>query len=220
MPGISQHPPFLVFSGRHRTVAEMLRVIVSARPQWFLMENVRQVPDVVVEGYTVQRLPVMDWEFGGSQRRLRHIQFGSLDGSIIRPTRTVDARSVTARAVLCRMTNPHDRESRRLNKQGFPNLNLPAFTKLARAKAIGNGVPFRMGHALATAVSLRSVATAADCPCGCGRRITGKQLMATASCRKRRERERKQPRRRITSRGVTVAAAKSRSPDAHAARSR
>lgn len=171
-----------------RTVTEFLRCIDESQPAWFLMENVRNVPDVRIPGYTVQRIDLTDCECGGRQRRLRHIQFGSQDGSIIRPMRTKTARPVTP-AVLCR-AKQSDRHSRRLSAQSAPPLPLRSLTKTARARAIGNAVPWTMAVALARAVTLRSGVTPDDCICGCGRRITERARHANASCRKRMERRR------------------------------
>ncbi len=172
-----------------RLVLEFLRVIDESRPQWFLMENVRNAPTVAVPGYTVQRLGITDIECGGKQRRLRHIQFGSLSGQIIRPERierTVRGRSVTP-AVLCRAAT-NDRHSRRVERQSCPPLPLRSLTSGARARAIGNGVPFTMGVTLARAVTDRGDRTVTDCICNCGRVTSGRAQTATASCRKRMQR--------------------------------
>lgn len=172
-----------------RLVRQFLRVIDEARPQWFLMENVRRVPDVRVEGYTVQRLGIFDSECGGKQKRLRHIQFGSLVGDIIRPERTESSRSVTA-AVMCRASKS-DRHSRRLSRQSASDLPLRSLTKAARDRVIGNAVPLTMAKTLGHAVRCRSVITETDCACGCGRTINpARQKSATASCRKRLQRKR------------------------------
>lgn len=193
-----------------RLVQHFLRLIDESRPAWFLMENVRNVPNVAVEGYHVQRLDLTDADCGGKQRRLRHIQFGSTDGAIIRPERTKRTRPVTP-AVLCRY-EPQQRHSRRLSAQGAPRLPLRSLTKSARARTVGNAVPWSMAITLARAVTCRSSVTEADCICGCGRSVvTGRQLQATAACRKRMERRRKTPLRTLT-----VPATVSQSSDAKA----
>ncbi|MFM9964421.1 MAG: DNA cytosine methyltransferase [Planctomycetaceae bacterium] len=186
-----------------RLVGHFLRAIAESQPQWFLMENVRNVPDVRVEGYSVQRLHITDAECGGKQSRLRAIQFGSRDGSVIRPLRTEGLRPVTP-AVLCRMTGPHDRHSRRIEKQGAPPLPLKSLTRAARALAIGNAVSFPMALTLAEAVAARSPANHCDCPCGCGR-VTARGTQATASCRKRQQRRRQCHTRTIGPEAANVA---------------
>lgn len=171
-----------------RLVTEFLRVVDQAQPSWFLMENVRMVPNVAIEGYRVQRLDLTDCECGGKQRRLRHLQFGSRVGNIIRPERLADARPVT-RAVLGKF-DANDRHGDRVAAQGFTGLTLRSLTKSARAQCIGNGVPLRMGTTLARAVKNQSSITDDDCICGCGRVTSGNAVHATASCRKRMERRR------------------------------
>lgn len=59
-----------------RMLQEYLRIVTETKPIWFLLENVRRVPDVLCEGYTIQRFDLTALECGLSQRRLRHFQFG------------------------------------------------------------------------------------------------------------------------------------------------
>ena len=199
--GVIGGPPCQNYSTANRTrnrdegdrlVLEFLRCLDESRPKWWLMENVPNVPTVAVEGYHVQRLDLTDWECGGTQQRLRHIQFGSMDGSIIRPARTNRGRRVTraAAAVLCRQAQ-HERHSRRVATQGAPALPLRAFTRTARAKLIGNAVSLPMALVLAAAVLSRGPVTSRDCVCLCGRvTANSKQTLATAACRKRMQRRR------------------------------
>ena len=63
-----------------RMLNEFARVVTEAQPAWFLMENVPQVPDIHVTGYTVQRFNCFAYEFGLKQRRNRCFQFGCRDG--------------------------------------------------------------------------------------------------------------------------------------------
>ena len=211
--GVIGGPPCQNYSdaNRHRDTAEgdrlvghFLRVVNESRPAWFLMENVRAVPTVQLPGYHVQRLDLTDCECGGRQKRLRHVQFGTPRGfaEIIRPLRTSDARPVTP-PVLCRMAGKNDRHSRRVARQGSPPLPLRSLTSAARARAIGNAVPWAMGLALARAVTARSSVTADDCVCLCGRQVTPPARHATAACRKRMERRRR-------GHGRTLAIAESR----------
>ena len=198
--GVIAGPPCQNFSdaNRHRARAEgvrllqeCLRCIWECRPNWFVIENVRNVPDVALPGYHVQRLDLIDVECGGHQRRLRHIQFGSLNGDVIRPIRTPSTRSVTAKTVLCRPRSQHDRPVRRAAAQGVGGLRLRSLTSAARSRVIGNAVPLAIARSLAAAVSLRSPIESSDCECLCGRRVTGKARFATPACRKRAERRRR-----------------------------
>ncbi|MCA9136282.1 MAG: DNA cytosine methyltransferase [Planctomycetales bacterium] len=212
--GIIGGPPCQGFSAtnmhrsnpRHKSVRlsrEMLghfvRIVEECRPRWFLCENVPAVPNVRVPGFPyVQRLPLCDWECGGVQIRTRHIQFGHAESWIIRPERSVIERSKIGRKPEAITTKPVSRwESYALHcrKQGLPeSLALPGWTKEAKFRAVGNGVPLAMGRALAAAVVNASPKDAADCPCGCGRRLVGKQRASTASCRKRLQMMRDCPR--------------------------
>lgn len=173
-----------------RLVLEFLRLIDESRPQWWLMENVRNVPDVAIDGYHVQRLDLDARECGCPQRRLRHLQFGSLSGDIIRPVRTPTSRRVTP-TVMTRPRSQHDRPARRKRAQGCAALRLSAFTAAARSRLIGNGVPIPMAIVLAEAVASRGPVTASDCICLCGRPVSGQARQATPACRKRMERRRR-----------------------------
>src|SRR5581483_2576738 len=175
-----------------RLVLEFLRVIDESRPIWWLMENVRNVPDVRIPGYSVQRLDCWDWEFGGRTGRLRHIQFGHVAGWIIRPARTSSRRPVTPVPTLTTApAGPGDRHCRRCAKMGLPPLPLSSFTPAARRRVIGNGVPFGMGFALARAVTGAGPVTPADCVCGCGRTVCRGRSHATVACRQRTSRRRR-----------------------------
>lgn len=189
-----------------RLVRHYLRIVHESAADWFLMESVRNVPDVRLIGYHVQRIDMLDTEFGGKQSRLRHIQFGHRLGHIIRPRRTLTPRRVTpVSTVTTAPCGPGDRHGRRCAKQGIETLPLRALTPTARRRVIGNGVPAGMGDALAIAVSRAGPVTPFDCVCGCGRELDMNDRMpwkaakhATAACRKRMERRRKGHTRSVT----------------------
>jgi len=188
--GVIGGPPCQDFSKARRSeptgqglelISEFARIVIEAEPDWWLAENVPSVPDIKIGAYSWQRLDLRASDFGSKQRRLRHVQFGSLDGSqlvINRPSEetgtepTVLAsgiRSIAEKAAL----------------QGLPsNFDIPAFTRTALRRAIGNGVPYGMARALAEAVEHRSDDVEL-CACGCGRPIYGRQKAATGACRKR-----------------------------------
>ena len=172
-------------------LAELLRVIDESRPEWVLIENVPQVPDVLHPLYSHQRLDIADCECGGSQLRRRHIQFLSLKGDIIRPERL--RRRHRHAAILTAATAASSHTYAEIcRRQGFAGpVTLPGWSREAKVRAIGNGVPLAIGRALAIAVSQRSAPDRHDCVCGCGRRITPPALQAGAACRKRMERRRK-----------------------------
>lgn len=74
---------------------EFCRIVAEAQPRWFLIENVPRVPDVLIEGYHVQRFDLDARECGLKQRRRRHFHFGSRDGLriVIRRRFTAQAQS-------------------------------------------------------------------------------------------------------------------------------
>ena len=93
--GVIGGPPCQGFSSanRYRTNSdhpsvknsiEMLnqfcRVVIECQPVWWALENVPAVPNVSVDGYSVQRVAISDQECGGPQIRMRHVQFGHRDG--------------------------------------------------------------------------------------------------------------------------------------------
>lgn len=195
-----------------RNSREMLwhtvRIILECRPEWFLIENVPCVPDVRIDGYSIQRIPITDLECGGVQLRSRHIQFGSLNGDIIRPQRVkecllirnkklirgIPVRSKNGNKLLRRksVTTKTDRWTDYpdlCRSQGLATpIELPGWYRTAKFKAVGNGVPLRMGKTLAEAVVCRAQRNpGADCQCDCGRSVSARALTATASCRKRKQ---------------------------------
>ena len=168
------------------------RIITECQPEWFLIENVPRVPYVRIAGYTVQRIPITDQECGGVQLRSRHVQFGSRSGHVIRPERVNDSsrnrkKGRPAKALTTKTERWKDFPDV-CRRQGLETpIELPGWTRIAKVKAVGNGVPLRMGRALAAAIVDRAGPRDSDCLCGCGRQVSGKQLTATASCRKRKQ---------------------------------
>jgi DNA (cytosine-5)-methyltransferase 1 len=172
---------------------EFERVVAECWPAWWLLENVPTVPDARVEGYAVQRLDLNARECGLRQVRLRHFQFGSLDGSVISPERRAPVGSPLAIALAS--------EGERTDRRGWPDFceaqGLPRdfdveMSVSAKYRAVGNGVPVPMARVIARAIAERKVSHGLRlCACGCGRTVTGKQVMAGAGCRKRMQRRRR-----------------------------
>lgn len=172
---------------------EFHRVVLEARPTWWLLENVAQVPDLVIDGYSHQRIDINASECGLPQNRLRHFQFGHRDGHVItvnRQPRIVDLEPC------CTASEGSDQSRRDYGRfcqlQGLSGaLNLPAFTLSAKYRAVGNGVPIPMARLLASAIlHSRPAGSIRLCACGCGRPVYGRALLAEASCRKRMQRRR------------------------------
>lgn len=170
-------------------LAELVRVVVQARPAWFLIENVPTVPTVQVPGYAVQRFDLRASECGLPHRRLRHFQFGSASGKAL----VIDRGKRAAESV----PTPLATEAARKHRRGWPefcalmglppDFDLPALTRGEKYKAVGNGVPIPMGRFVASCIRDCQVdpSKVQLCRCGCGRRVTGHQRSATAACRKR-----------------------------------
>lgn len=178
-------------------LARTMCIIDDCQPEWFLIENVPSVPTVRAPGYKVQRIAISDWECGGVQQRSRAIQFGSRSGDIIRPERVND-RSKNQRkgrrplSITTKPVSRHQTYADQCRRQGLVHeLQLPGWTKSAKFRAIGNGVPLSIGRAVAAAVQVRTVPGSRDCPCECGRLCSGRRKTATDSCRKRWELMRK-----------------------------
>lgn len=175
-------------------LAQFVRCVEAAEPDWFLLENVPGVPDVAPAGYLVQRFDLRANECGLAQQRLRHFQFGSRRGCVLvldRPERG----TVTQPAALAI-------EGSQLGRRGWPEFcelqglpaafELPGFTLAAKYQAVGNGVPVPMGAFIARAIrdSMLPVGAVRLCGCGCGRRVEGRATSASPACRKRLQRRR------------------------------
>lgn len=197
--GIIAGPPCQDFSKARRTkpsghgehmLVELLRVVHEARPEWFLVENVPGVPNIRHPMYHHQRLDITDCSAGGTQLRRRHIQFCSQLGHIIRPERCATRRARHTAVMATEVTAGTLTYAELCRRQGLDSpIRLPGWSRAAKIRAVGNGVPIAIGRALATAVAARSLPRCdTDCACGCGRPIAGKQAAATAACRKRIER--------------------------------
>ncbi len=168
------------------------RIITECHPEWFLIENVPRVPDVRIDGYKIQRIPITHLECGGVQLRSRHVQFGSIRGDVIRPHRVNDCTQNRKKGRPAKATTTKTEKWK-----DFPDvcrrqdleraIHLKGWTRSAKVMAVANGVPLRMGRALAAAIIDRAGPRESDCLCGCGRQVSGKQLTATTSCRKRKQ---------------------------------
>ena len=157
---------------REDLVPEFVRIVDEARPKWFLMENVPAVPDVELPPYRVHRLTLDARWVGAVQRRRRVFQFGSIDGTPLQPEivalEQIDIEppclASEGRSGKIEIKG-HDRrklsyyhQSRPWAKfcelQGLPPsfLDESPFTKEAKYRAVGNGVPLQLGRAIAKAI--------------------------------------------------------------------
>lgn len=172
-------------------IGEFKRVVLESMPDWWLLENVPQIPDVRIDTYSWQRIDLRASEFGLKQSRLRHFQFGSRDGLHLVIPR---GETVKATEPCCTATEGEKSDRRTWAEfcqlQGLPaNFKLSSFKQSARYRAVGNGVPVPMAYAVAMAIR-NPLGNVTPCACGCGRPVTGKRTRAKAACRKRIQRRR------------------------------
>lgn len=162
-------------------IPEFERCVAEARPQWFVMENVRRAPLPIVPGYIVNGYLVNNRWFGAVQNRVRRFSFGTIEGltlSLERVSReearfepAVTANSGGRRSIAVRDKNGRMRGHQgeadwaRLQRrpigllcelQGLPAeyLDNAPFTAKAKREVIANGVPLAMGRAIANAVKV------------------------------------------------------------------
>lgn len=157
-------------------IPEFERVISEAEPEWFLMENVPDAPEPVVDGYTVHSQALNNRWIGGTQNRLRRFSFGARQAGDWRGRRSEVGRLIFDDVVLfeAQEWEPAVIASGggRPNKKGIRDIaskagvaeslraqGLPAdffhhspFTIEAQQKVLGNGVPLPMGRSVARAV--------------------------------------------------------------------
>ena len=153
-------------------LSQFARVVLQAQPDWWLMENVPGVLDMQIPGYNWQRIDLYASEFGLNNRRLRHIQFGSRDNTVLVINRTRDKKAETEPAALA--SDQETRWATFVRRQGLPSdFDIPAFTSVEKRKAVGNAVPYPMARALAQAVIDRVPAGSVNlCQCGCARAVS------------------------------------------------
>jgi DNA (cytosine-5)-methyltransferase 1 len=161
-------------------IPEFERVVDEAQPTWFLMENVPDAPEPIVEGYGVISFLLNNRWVGGEQNRLRRFSFG-LRGSVCALSAYLDvvlfeafeyAPAVLAsgnkksgvQIRLDRGGRPrrkigadyasHQTVAEATRLQGLPEgfLSHAPFTVEGKQKVLGNGVPLPMGRAIAKAV--------------------------------------------------------------------
>ncbi|MDD3596754.1 DNA cytosine methyltransferase [Sulfuricurvum sp.] len=185
-------------------IDEFKRIVLECDPTWYLFENVRNAPNVIIDGYDHQRIDINQGWYEDVYR-LRHIQFGHKEGKKISWPRGVTRPGMKSAALAS-----DSRSFRELcSIQGLEDdFDLPDFTVKGKKKLVGNGVPLVMGRVIANAVRDCTVLNMCDlaaqdccdssivdncdvpviknyCACGCGRSVTGRRKTYDATCRKR-----------------------------------
>lgn len=152
---------------RLNLIPEFERCVFEARPDWFVMENVRGAPIPKVEGCQVNAVLVNNRLFGEEQNRVRRFSFGGM-GRLLALQFDPDDIAIFENPVYeyCVTASDHTggnwdnsrrgkgRTWRKMAElQGLPDdFDIPPFKREALGKAIGNGVPLPMGRAVAKAV--------------------------------------------------------------------
>jgi len=154
-------------------IPQFSRIVIEAKPDWFLMENSSLVPKVTVQGYQVQEIILNAAIFGLEQDRKRKFQFGSKTGKRIRVsvpplagTEIVEKACLASEGasgvIFNKRINGEQKSfyrarrtwARFLELQGLPPafLDHAPFTIEGKYKVVGNGVPLPMGRAIARAI--------------------------------------------------------------------
>lgn len=156
-------------------IPEYERVVGEAAPAWFVMENVRNAPEPVVDGYIVRSVVLNNRMFGAAQNRERRFSFGTPGGLRLSAqaiaesigalagewepavTATAGGRRATPKTYGTRaapLMLPNRTPEEQAELQGLPTgfLSNAPFTAGGKRQAIANGVPLPMGRAVARAV--------------------------------------------------------------------
>lgn len=170
------------YEPRHENlIPEFERVVLEARPRWFVMEEVQAAPIPAVGRYVVRDVILNNRWVGGTQNRKRRVSFGTDDGRqlpfdvvALEPFEWDFAVAGDPRrrpVALLKGMKPKGNETggrtSSLNRgggvlklaemcrlQGLPDdfLAESPFTDSAKRQMVGNGVPLPMGRAIARAV--------------------------------------------------------------------
>ena len=154
-------------------IPEFARVVLEARPQWFLMENVPDAPAPQTPGYAVHSFLLNNRWLGEVQNRLRRFWFGILGNEPVDLRQHIRYAPLEPAqwqaAVLASGAYKHGRGKVRLSAkrgpsrdtvreglrlQGLPEdfFNGTPFTVKGQQRLVGNAVPLPMARALAKAV--------------------------------------------------------------------
>ena len=186
--------PVLNESYGFEMLMEFKRIVLECDPSWYLLENVRGVPNVQIDGYSHQRIDI-NQAWYENVTRLRHIQFGHKENKYLQ----IERKNLTDRSHFqsCALANDSRSFRELCTLQGLEDdFDLSSFNVNGKKRAVGNGVPLSIGRVLAKAVTelYENNVTQQDkkiCECGCGRIVTAlRGKYYDFSCRKRAQRNR------------------------------
>lgn len=149
-------PPCPDFSGLKRVkgtysfkmLEEFKRVVLEGQPYWALLENVKGVPDLEIEGYYHQRIDINQGWYSDVSR-LRHIQFYCKDKIYL----NIPRGKMNKINYSCALASDSRSFKDVCYCQGLPSdFDLPSFNMKGKKKAVGNGVPLAIGNVLAKEV--------------------------------------------------------------------
>lgn len=219
--GIIGGSPCQDFSGlkRNKTnysqlmLNEFKRIVIESNPDWWLLENVKGVPDLKIESYSHQRIDINQGWYD-NYSRLRHIQFGSKTGLIL----DIPKGKMNPNCKPLATASDSRSFSELKHIQGLPDTyELSELHIQAKKRAVGNGVPVSIAKTLAIAVKYvtepvnnnvtrqhhnivtkpgakivtnRYKESVSLCRCGCYRKLYGRKQYYDSACRKRAQRKR------------------------------
>lgn len=137
-------------------IPEFERAVAEAAPAWWLMENVPDAPEPVVDGYRAHHLVLNNRWVGGEQNRIRRFSFGTRDGRLLLPDVELFEPIVTAHAI----TASHaERVPVRLGGSGKPKstLSTKQATVMAGHGPVGRGQDYETNYTLAEACELQGL---------------------------------------------------------------
>lgn len=176
-----------------RMLRHFARLVTEANPDWWLLENVPGVPDLAIPSYRVQRFNLFAWEFGCRQSRKPIFPIWQQGWS---PFGHSEAHSVTVQKPgtggARKGRAPQLRRAVRAPRVAAEFRSTWSVTKRQKPVQLATECQCQCPGRSQVAIRDRKVTPLPSlCRCGCGRPITGKQVSATAACRKRLERSRR-----------------------------
>lgn len=173
--GIIGGPPCQVFSvtksfnphvGKKsgNMIPDFERIVREAKPDWFLMENIRGAPIPEIKGFVVDARLFNNRWIGEVQNRVHRFSFGTKSGLkllweeavFLNPKKDTRLLASDGRRGLTQAFKGHKGRSvsQALELQGLPAdyLDHCPFTARGKVEVLGNAVPFPLAKALAKAV--------------------------------------------------------------------